>query len=66
MGNSGAVHTHVLWVVGSITLGLAILSAIAAFTAKETYMIHLNDCGEGWAQPVSAEEYAKARLASVA
>jgi MFS family permease len=61
-----AVHTHVLWVVGSITFGLAILSAIAAFTAKETFMIHLNDCGEEWAQPVSAEEYAKARLAAVA
>ena len=55
-----------LWVVGSITFGLAIVSAIAAFTAKETFMIHLNDCGEEWAQPVSAEEYAKARLASVA
>jgi len=48
------------------TFGLAILSAIAAFTAKETFMIHLNDCGEEWAQPVSGEEYAKARLAAVA
>jgi MFS family permease len=60
------VHTHVLWVVGSITFGLAILSAIAAFTAKETFMIRLNDCGEEWAQPVSQEEYVKARLAAVA
>ena len=48
------------------TFGLAILSAIAAFTVKETFMIHLNDCGEEWAQPVSVEEYAKARLAAVA
>jgi hypothetical protein len=60
------VHAHVLWVVGSITLGLAILSAIAAFTARETFMIHLIDCGEVWAQPVSAAEYARARLSSVA
>ena len=55
-----------LWVVGNITFGLAILSAIAAFTAKETFMIHLNDCGEEWAQPVCREEYVKARLAAVA
>ena len=60
------VHTQVLWIVGSITFGLTILSAIAAFTAKETYMIHLNDCGEEWAKPVSEEEYTKARLAAVA
>jgi hypothetical protein len=34
--------------------------------AVETFMVHLNDCGEEWAQPVSAAEYAQARLASVA
>lgn len=26
---------------------------------------HLNDCGEEWAQPVSAAEHARARLSSV-
>ena len=25
-------------------------------------MIHLNDCGEKWAKPVSKEEYANARV----
>ena len=29
-------------------------------------MIHLKDCGEEWAKPVSEEEYTKARLAAVA
>ena len=29
-------------------------------------MIHLNDCGEEWAQPVSQEEYDQARLVPVA
>src|ERR1700744_1337554 len=61
---AAGVHTHVLWVVGSITFGLAILSAIAAFTAKETFMVHLNDCGEEWAQPVSQEESDEGRPAS--
>ncbi len=34
-----------IWVVGSITFGLAIIAAIAAFTARETFRIHLNDLG---------------------
>ena len=45
-----------------ITFGITILAAIAAFSARETFKIHLNDCGEKWAEPVSDEEYAKARL----
>jgi len=57
-----SVHTTVLWTVGSITFGITIIAAIAAFSAKETFKIHLNDCGETWAKPVSDEEYAKARL----
>ena len=28
-------------------------------------MIHLKECGEEWAKPVSQEEYTKARLAAV-
>jgi MFS family permease len=56
------VHTHVLWTVGSITFGLAIVAAIAAFLARETFMIHLNDCGEKYATPVSQKEYDQARL----
>jgi MFS family permease len=59
------VHTHVIWTVGSITFGITILAALAAFSARETFMIHLNDCGETWAKPVSDEEYAKARLDAV-
>jgi len=57
-----SVHTTVLWTVGGITFGITIIAALAALCAKETFKIHLNDCGETWATPVSDEDYAKARL----
>jgi MFS family permease len=59
------VQNHVIWTVGGITLGLTIVAAIAAFSCRETYKIHLNDCGEDWAKPVSDAEYAKARREAV-
>ena len=37
---------NVVWTVGSITFGLAIIAAIAAFSARETFRIHLNDLGK--------------------
>jgi MFS family permease len=61
---SQAQH-HVLWTVGSITFGLTVLAAISAFSSRETFMIHLNDCGEKDARPVSEEAYAQARQAAV-
>jgi hypothetical protein len=53
----------VVWTVGSITFGLAIIASIAAFTARETYRIHLNDLGDKNAQPVPKEEYDQIRRA---
>ena len=41
-----------VWTVGSITFGLAIIAAIAAFSARETFRIHLNDLGNKDAAPV--------------
>ena len=49
-----AVEINVVWVVGSITFGLAIIAAIAAFSARETFRIHLNDLGNKDAQPFRA------------
>jgi hypothetical protein len=40
------VQTHVIWTVGGITFGLTVVAAIAAWSARETYRIHLNDGGE--------------------
>jgi MFS family permease len=56
-----AVETNVVWVVGSITFGLAIVAAIAAFSARETFRIHLNDLGNKDAQPIPREEYDRLR-----
>jgi hypothetical protein len=32
--------------IGAITLGITIVAAIAAWTAWETYRVHLNDLGD--------------------
>ncbi len=58
-----AVEINVVWVVGSITFGLAIIAAIAAFSARETFRIHLNDLGNKDAQPIPREEYDRLRAA---
>jgi MFS family permease len=60
-----SIETHVVWVVGSITFGLAIIAAIAAFSSRETFRIHLNDLGKKDAQPIPREEYDRLRAASV-
>jgi MFS family permease len=60
-----AAQNHVIWTVGSITFALTIIAAIAALSSRETYKIHLNDCGEDWAEPVSDEAYAEARRQAV-
>jgi hypothetical protein len=60
-----SVQSDVIWTVGGITFGLTVLAAIAAWSTRETYRIHLNDCGEPWAEPVSDEAYAQARRQAV-
>jgi non-homologous end joining protein Ku len=55
----------VVWTVGSITFGLAIIAAIAAYSARETFRIHLNDLGKKDAKPIPREEYDRLRSASV-
>ena len=51
--------------VGSITLALAIIAAIAAFSARETFRIHMNDLGNKNAVPVPKEEYDRIRTTGV-
>jgi len=50
-------------IVGSFTFGCAVIAAIAAFSAKETYRIHLNDLGDPAATPVPRAEYERIRAA---
>ena len=57
--------SNVPLIVGSFTLGCAILAAIAAYTAQETHRIHMNDLGEPGAQPVPREEYDRIRASAM-
>jgi MFS family permease len=53
--------SNVPLIVGSITLGITIIAAISAWSAQETFRIHMNDLGEPGAQPVPIEEYERIR-----
>lgn len=58
--------TNVPMVVGSLTLGITAIVAIAAFTARETFMLAPSDLGNKTAQPMSAQAYRAAREAALA
>src|SRR6478735_8293290 len=60
-----AIESNVVWTVGSITFGLAIIAAIAAYTARETFRVHMNDLGNKDAKPIPREEYDRLRSARV-
>ena len=51
--------------VGAITLGVTAIAAGAAFTARETYRLHLNDLGHRGAVPVPKAEYDRMREQSL-
>jgi MFS family permease len=53
-------------VVGSIALAATVLAALAAFTARETYRVHMHDLGKPNAVPVKKAEYDRLRNQSVA
>jgi MFS family permease len=53
--------SNVPLIVGSFTFGCAIIAAIAAWSARETYRVHLNDLGVKGANPVPREEYDRIR-----
>lgn len=52
--------------VGSITLGVTVIAALAALSARETYRVHMNDLGNARALPVEKAEYDRMRARSVA
>ncbi len=52
---------HVSLTIGAITFGICAIAAIAAFTARETYRVHLNDLGNRDAVPVPKDEYDQTR-----
>jgi len=53
--------TNVPLIIGSLTLGITAIAAIAAFSARETYRVHLNDLGQKHAVPVPKPDYDRMR-----
>jgi MFS family permease len=47
--------------IGAITFCVTIVSALAAWSARETYRIHLNDLGDANAVPVDKQDYDRMR-----
>jgi MFS family permease len=58
--------TNVPILIGSITLAITVVSAIAAWSARETYRVHLNDLGRQGAVPVEKGDYDRLRAQSLA
>lgn len=58
--------SNVVLTVGSIALGVTVIAALAALTARETYRIHVNDLGRRDAVPVPKAEYDRLREQAVA
>jgi MFS family permease len=52
-------------VVGAITLGVTVIAALAALSARETYRLQIHDLGEPNAVPVEKLEYERMRSQSL-
>ncbi len=53
--------TDIPLLIGSITLAVTAIAAAAAWSARETYRVHMNDLGNAGATPVSPAEYQRLR-----
>jgi hypothetical protein len=52
--------------IGAYAFSITIISAIAAFSARETFRVHLNDLGDPGAAPLSQDDYERMRVQSAA
>lgn len=52
--------------IGAITFAITVIAAISAWTARETYRVHLNDLGDPNAVPVPKPDYDQIREQAVA
>ncbi|TPE49592.1 MFS transporter [Amaricoccus solimangrovi] len=53
-------------IIGSLAFGITCVAAVAAWSARETYRVHMNDLGKSDAVPVPRAEYDRMRAASLA
>ena len=58
---AGPGSSNVPLTIGAITFGVTIVAAAAAWSARETCRVHLNDLGETDAVPVAREVYDRMR-----
>ena len=58
--------SNVVLIVGSLTLGMTLISFVAAYFSKETYRIESHELGEPDAVPLSKEEYDRRRAETLA
>jgi MFS family permease len=58
--------TNIPLTIGAITFGICVVTALAAYSARETYRIPMKDLGEPNAVPVPKAEYDRMREASFA
>jgi hypothetical protein len=47
--------------IGALAFGVTIISARAAFSARETFRVHMNDLGDRRAIPVDKADYDRLR-----
>jgi MFS family permease len=52
--------------IGAITFAITCIAAAAAWSARETYRIHLNDLGDKNAVPVDKQDYERMRMETIA
>ena len=58
--------TNIPMTVGAITLAVTVIAALAAYSARETFRIHMNDLGDPNAVPVPKPEYDRLREQTIA
>ena len=56
---------NVPMIVGSIAFAITVIAAAAAWSARETYRVHMNDLGDPKAVPVPKAEYDRLRAAAI-
>jgi MFS family permease len=56
---------NIPFIVGSIALGVTVVAALAAWSARETYRVHMNDLGNPDVAPVPKVEYDRIRTQAV-
>ena len=52
-------------IVGGIAFAITVIAAAAAWSARETYRVHMHDLGSPDAVPVSKDEYDRLRAAAI-